>query len=175
MIVVEARPEDSQGVARVHVDAWRCAYRGQVADEYLDGLDYPNAERTGPAAIARGAGRGVFMFVAKDDVGTVVGFAVGGNERGECEGFSGELHALYVSPNCQKSGVGRMLVKAVARRLLDQGYESMVVWTLINNAARGFYERLGGRFVATGEILIGGEVYEKVAYGWSDIRVLTDS
>jgi GNAT superfamily N-acetyltransferase len=115
------------------------------------------------------------MYVAVDDSDAVVGFAVGGAEREGVSGYSGELHALYVGPSCQKSGVGRMLVGSVARKLHDQGHKSMVVWTLTNNAARGFYERLGGTFVRTGSIDIGGVDYEKVAYGWPDITVLFPS
>ena len=177
MIVREARPKDAPGVARVHVDTWRSNYRGQISDEYLDGLDYGRAERTGPAAIARGEGRsqGTFLLVAVDDDESVVGFAVGGPEQSGIRGFSGELHALYVSMSCQRSGVGRMLVCGVAERLVEQGHKSMLVWTLCTNPARGFYERLGGTFVRTGPIEIGGSVYEKVAYGWPDITVLLPS
>lgn len=175
MIVREARPYDAPGVARVHVDTWRAAYRGQVDDDYLDNLDYDRAERTGPAAIARGEGRGTFMFVAVDESDRVNGFAVGGPARDRLAGMTGELHALYVSPTCQKGGVGRMLVESVAQRLHDQGHGSMIVWTLIRNPARGFYERLGGGYLATGRIDIGGVDYEKVAYGWSDITALLPS
>jgi GNAT superfamily N-acetyltransferase len=175
MTIREARPYDAPGVARVHVDTWRSAYRGQVDDDYLDNLDYGRAERTGPAAIARGEGDGVFMLVAADESDCVVGFAVGGQARGGVAGLTGELHALYVSPSCQKGGVGRMLVEAVAQRLHEQGHESMIVWTLAKNPARGFYERLGGTFLSIGRIDIGGVDYEKVAYGWTDIRVLLPS
>lgn len=175
MIVREARPYDAPGVARVHVDTWRVTYRGQVADDYLDCLDYGRAERTGPACIARGEGQGAFLLVAVDEADRVVGFAVGGAERDGCRGYSGELHALYVSPTCQKSGAGRLLVQAVAQRLFDEGHGSMIVWTLVTNAARGFYERLGGRYVDISDIDIGGVDYKKVAYGWPDITTLIPS
>ncbi len=177
MIIREAIPSDAPKIARIHVDTWRAAYRGQISDEYLDGLDYDRAERTGPAAIARGEGRSqeVFLLVAVDDDESVVGFAVGGPEQSGIRGFSGELHALYVSASCQRSGVGRVLVQSTAERLAEQGHKSMLVWTLCTNPARGFYERLAGTFVRTGPIEIGGNVYEKVAYGWSDITVLLPS
>jgi ribosomal protein S18 acetylase RimI-like enzyme len=173
MTIREAQPEDSPGIARVHVDTWRASYRGQIDDDYLDNLSYDQAEQSGPAAIARGEGHGDFMFVAVDD-GNVVGFAVGGVERTGDE-HSGELHALYVHPSCHGRGVGRCLVEAVARRLMDQGHKSMLVWTLIANPARGFYERLGGSYLRTDIIHIGGVAYDKVAYGWSDITTLVPS
>jgi len=34
-----ATPDDALPLARLHVAAWRAAYRGLVPDEFLDGLD----------------------------------------------------------------------------------------------------------------------------------------
>ncbi len=34
----EAGPKDAEAIANVHVRAWQEAYRGQLTDDYLDGL-----------------------------------------------------------------------------------------------------------------------------------------
>jgi hypothetical protein len=39
----EATLADAEGVARVHVDTWRSAYKEMVPDSYLDGLNYEDS------------------------------------------------------------------------------------------------------------------------------------
>ena len=39
-IIREAHPNDGPGMAKVHVDTWRAAYRGILPDDFLDGLSY---------------------------------------------------------------------------------------------------------------------------------------
>ena len=34
--ITTLQPDDVDGVASVHVDAWQAAYRGVMADEFLD-------------------------------------------------------------------------------------------------------------------------------------------
>ncbi len=45
----------------------------------------------------------------------------------------------------------------------------MLLWVLSTNSSRGFYEKLGGRYLKTKPIDIGGEILEEVAYGWDDL------
>ena len=84
--------------------------------------------------------------------------------------YSGELYALYVLPGQQRKGVGRRLVEAVTERLVQSGHDSMSVWVLEQNPARGFYVALGGRQLGTKDVQIGTQTLVEVAYGWSDIR-----
>ncbi len=34
----EAVPKDARAIAEIHVRSWQAAYRGQLTDDYLDGL-----------------------------------------------------------------------------------------------------------------------------------------
>ena len=34
----EALPADARAIAEIHVRSWQAAYRGQLTDDYLDGL-----------------------------------------------------------------------------------------------------------------------------------------
>ena len=62
--------------------------------------------------------------------------------------------------------------KQTAGRLQALAYPSMLVWVLAANPARGFYESLGGAFVRSRELELGGETHEEVGYGWLDVRAL---
>ena len=65
-------------------------------------------------------------------------------------------------------GLGRSLMSEVARRLAP-AFPGLIVWTQAPNApARGFYERLLGRYVRS-RMVKGIEI---VGYGWRDIRAL---
>ncbi|MBM3547287.1 MAG: GNAT family N-acetyltransferase [Alphaproteobacteria bacterium] len=50
---------------------------------------------------------------------------------------------LYVSPDERKTGLGRQLVQAAARRAMETGAKRIELFVEIDNPARAFYGRLG--------------------------------
>ena len=154
--VMAANLDDAGPIARVQVDAWRTAYAGIVPTEYLAGLSYRDRESKWTAILS--AGRPAESnFVAETAGGGVVGFAGGGPERESTPTFRGEFYAIYLLEEYQRAGVGRRLVSAVARRLLVDGFCSMLVWVLEDNRpACIFYESLEGSTVDRQTITIGG-------------------
>ena len=154
------------------MDTWRAAYRGIVPDAHLDGLSYDESERLWQDAIASGDG---CVFVAENG-SDIFGFASGGSRERfsrELRGYGGELHTVYVLPSHKRTGAGRRLVGAVARYLTARRVNSMLLWVFADNqAARGFYESLGGTVVAEDGFEIGGAWLSEVAYGWKDLDAL---
>lgn len=138
-----AVPADAHEVARLHVRAWRSAYRGLIAQDYLDSLT--------PEAVAD---RYTFARVGLRTPSTLVavdgpalrGFATAGLCRdGELPNV-GELMALYVDPAHVGAGVGALLLTAARARLRAVGVTGAVLWVLdANTRARRFYERDGWR------------------------------
>ncbi len=106
--------------------------------------------------------------------GKIVGFASSGPEREHDPVYHGELYAIYVLDSHQRQGVGRNLVRATAQQLWECGFDSMLVWVLAENPSRGFYEKLGGRYLREKVITIGNVDLPEVAYGWPDIRLLME-
>lgn len=161
-----ATPRDIPAIARIHVDAWRAAYRGVVPDAYLDALSVAGrAQRLAGSGLAypRGAG---FTLVA-ERAGQVVGFASGGPSRDVTIPFEGELYAIYLRPGNERRGVGRALMRAVVDGLAAQGHRSMYAFVLVGNArARAFYAALGGESIVRKTIEVGGAQLMEVAYGW---------
>lgn len=169
MRIREAQVSDSAAIARVRVESWRTTYRGLLPDEYLDGLSYERHARNWENIIASG-GRQGFAYVVEDETGQVVGFALGGIDREDRPDYRGEIYAIYLLKEYQGRGLGRELMRAIARRLLDEGFDSMLVWVLEGNPACRFYEALGGEFLYTKPLHIAGGNYTELAYGWRDIR-----
>ena len=166
-----AQAKDAEGIARVHVASWRSTYQGIVAPEVLDSLSVERRAAYWAGAL-RADGAPSVHYVAIDPSTGVVGFASGGLERDGIDGFSSELFAIYVLASSQGRGLGKRLVAAVVRDLIDAGHASMLVWVLAANPARHFYTALGGREVASKRVTLGPDELDELAFGWNGLAAL---
>jgi GNAT superfamily N-acetyltransferase len=182
-MAVQIRPAqvaDTPGMARVMVDTWLEAHRGQVPEgqwerrraewtydvserswrEFVEGLDSEeNAQEC--------------LYVAATEDGEVVGLAVGCPAAMQLLENAAEVSALYVRSTWQGQGIGRGLVQAVAAHQARLGRSALLISVLETNApARRFYEAIGGRLAGTHETEDYGFKEPQVVYGWEDIGVL---
>ncbi len=86
----DARIEDADAIGRVHVRAWRAAYRGILSDVYLATLD-ERVRADGWRALRVTPLDQTKKFVVATQHGRVVGFAFVGPDRDELA--IGELYA----------------------------------------------------------------------------------
>ena len=167
-----ARLEDAEGITRAHLQSWRSSYRGLLPGEYLDGLDFEQRLEGWRQGLVQ-AGAAVFVAVEPGRE-RIVGFCAVGRNRGAPESlpdYQGELYSIYLMEEAKGRGVGRALFQRGADWLRGNGLVPFVLWVLKgNDAARGFYERLGGRLVGEQPIDIGGVSYPEVAYAWTDFH-----
>lgn len=163
---------DAAGIARVQVSSWQTTYRGIVSDDFLQQMDV--VEFTGRwEQRLNGENQHISIYVAETEAGEIVGFISGGPERSRETEFDGELYAIYTLQERQQRGLGTRLVQALAERMVQQGFRSMICWALTENGpARTFYEKLGGRTISEKKIDIGGRLLDEVSYGWDDLRKL---
>jgi ribosomal protein S18 acetylase RimI-like enzyme len=173
----KAQASDVAAIAAVHVAAWRETYGGLVPERLLSDLSVEERTRrwhrilTVPDASVESA---VLVAVRPDQ--TVVGFGSCGRQRAAAllaDGFAGEFSALYVLKAHQGQGVGRRLLIAMARDLMERGLRSAALSVLRENErARRFYEALGAQVIGA-RVETHGDVDLDVAdYGWLDLRVL---
>lgn len=142
MAMRPATPADVDAIARVHVDTWRHAYRGQLPDAALDTLDVGPRQAMWQRILTT-ADHPARVFVAVD-AATIVGFSACGPQRGD--DALGELYALYVTPTAQGRGHGRQLLDAAEADLAARGYTEAVLWVLATNTPTiEFYEACGWR------------------------------
>ena len=155
--------DDAAAIARVHVSSWRSTYRGMLPADFLASLSESGYAERWKRVIAEATSK---VYVAEDGT-DVVGFASGGRERAGETGYEGEIYAIYVLDSAQRRGFGRELVRATVAGLRELGLGDMIIWVLRDNqAARAFYERLGGVYVRAQPITIGLTTLEEVSYGW---------
>jgi L-amino acid N-acyltransferase YncA len=163
--VRQARIEDANGIARVHVESWKTTYAGIVPDAYLASLDPEPGAEVWREWLNEGRAR---IFVAEDASG-VFGFVSGGKLREPLEGYDAELYAIYLLQQKQRHGAGRSLVQKLAETLRRDGFRSLIVWVLEKNPAVDFYSSLRGSPVAEKPIEIGGAQLTEIALGWTSL------
>ncbi|MBA8825603.1 ribosomal protein S18 acetylase RimI-like enzyme [Saccharopolyspora lacisalsi] len=126
----DAEPEDAAEVARVHVRAWQVGYRGLLPDEYLGGLRLEDRTRRYTFGDTRPDQPATIVAVLD---GRILGFATTGPSRDEDVPGSGEVYAIYVSPQTWGRGIGGTLLIEARARLLARGFTEAVLWVLAGN------------------------------------------
>lgn len=157
-----ARESDAAELAAAHEEAWRYAYQGLIPHLPLARM----IARRGPGWWQTSLRRRMPALLLTFD-GKAAGYATFGRSRLRGTPYCGEIFELYVRPVYQGTGFGRQLFQAARLRLDQSGIDGLVVWALADNdAACGFYGRLGGRPVSEGLEKFGEVSLRKVAFGW---------
>jgi GNAT superfamily N-acetyltransferase len=145
MRIREAEPKDAVAIAEVHVRSWQAAYRGQLTDEYLDGLSVD--ERLEQHRRSLEQPRAEWRTWVAEDEGRVTAFAVTGpSEDADAEPSTGEVYAIYLEPDRVGTGLGRSLFEHAIADLRERGFSVVTLWVLeTNERARRFYEVAGWR------------------------------
>jgi GNAT superfamily N-acetyltransferase len=139
----EAEPKDARRIAEIHVRAWRSAYRGQLADDFLDGLKVE--DRVEMHRQAMEAPPPEYRMWLAENGSRTVGFAVTGrSEDADADERTAEVYAIYLEPDRVGTGLGRSLFSHAVDDLRDRGFRTATLWVLETNAlARRFYEVAG--------------------------------
>ena len=144
----EAVPKDARAIAEIHVRSWQAVYRGQLTDDYLDGLtveDRPEQHR-----LSLEEPRAGWKTWVADDEGPV-GFAVTGpSEDADAGERTAELYAIYLDPEQLGTGLGRRLFEHAVEDLRSRRFDTVTLWVLeTNERARRFYEVAGRKHDGT--------------------------
>jgi len=163
--------EDARAIAEVHVESWKSTYRGILPEALLNGLSVEKRESSWRDSLAAHEPPSVITLVGCDEGGRVVAFVSGGKERTGQLGCDGEIYAIYLRQEAQRSGLGTLLVRQFVHELDAHGLGSMAVWVLSLNPSKRFYECLGGKVIGQQQIEQGGQPFIEVAYGWQSLNV----
>jgi ribosomal protein S18 acetylase RimI-like enzyme len=139
----EAVPADARAIAEIHVRSWQSAYRGQLADEYLDGLSVEDRLEQHRRSLEEPQSEWR-TWVAQEG-GDVAGFAVTGpSQDADATERTGEVYAIYLEPERVGTGAGRELFDHAVGDLRQRGFDAATLWVLqTNERARRFYEVAG--------------------------------
>lgn len=158
----EALAQDAGMISHIYASSWRKAYRGLVADHYLDRLPDDYWVPAIRSWLESGRFMGLIIYEEKQPVGC----AVFGRGRDEDHGDWGEIVSLYLLPDYARRGYGTQLLNKALEHLRQEGFSRFYLWCFANNAAAdAFYRRMD--FKATTDhntFPIGGETVREIRY-----------
>ncbi|HEX6249999.1 MAG TPA: GNAT family N-acetyltransferase [Gemmatimonadaceae bacterium] len=152
----EAVAADIPALAELHVTTWNATYnttRGPTIETRTWQWNQAFAKED----------RRDFVLVLEDRAGRLIGFTWGRPHEGE---FEGELSKIYLRWEYHGLGLGRRMMGESARRFLERGIRSFILFAEISNPTIGFFDRMGGERLLDDRGRFGG------AYGWRDVRTL---
>lgn len=158
----DATPDDVPALARLHVQTFTETHRGGRPG----GPTVELREQQWREILARTEGD--FTFLVPDEAGDLAGFARGTPHDGSVPGFAGTLNKIYVLQRLHGQRIGSLLLFSVARRFVDGGTTSMLLFGDARSPSNGFYERFGAERLYSDK----GEFHG--GYGWRDLRRLVD-
>jgi len=158
---------DAEGIARAHTESWQSSYRGILPPNVLDFIDVGQRAESRRRILTARTG---FHAVAYDlSHGDIVGFCDAGPSR-RVGPARGEIYALYLVPYAKRYGLGSELTAAAVGWFKRNGLQAMIIWVLErNDAARRFYEAMGGRATDRIRASVGGHPVVEVAYVWDRV------
>ena len=134
-----ARRDDIDQLSAVFLDCWRISY-GQVMPASLVASMTPGKARSLWADALQRPNQTILAATADEPPHPVVGF-VGFQLQADGAGY---VSSLYVSPQLQGGGVGRLLLSGAEQELRDAGARTARLWVFEQNApSRAFYIRQG--------------------------------
>lgn len=167
----DATAGDAADIAALHVAVWRHTYRDLAPKAAYDQLDEPLRRARWTALLDDPApGQFVHLAIVQD---RLAGFGM--LMPSDQPAFAGrhEIKFLYVSDQHRRLGIGRQLMRAMAREALRQGAPGVALGVVEGNQpAIAFYERLGGTHV--GRYTDAGPLWRSVnlVYAWDDLSSL---
>lgn len=167
VLIRRARPGDAPLIARVHVDSWRDTYAGIIPQDALDKFTYEARERQWESWLSPGSPE--LAYVAVDELGHIVGFALGGSSQQQDLGYDGELIGIYLKKSVQRAGVGRRLLYALGQAMDFYGFRSMMFWIIEHSPAVNFYRQHGARIVTQRSERFGSRELVQLCFGFDQL------
>lgn len=143
MNIVKAKPEDSNKIARLIKTGWNSAYKGLIADDFLNNMNEEKMSEGWKDDINKN--QNIYVYKVEDEILGVIRF---GKAEDNSLVDTGEIYVLYVKPAEKRKGIGSKLLSFAKNELLKQGYKKMIVWCLKGNTqGSNFYKKMKGQYI----------------------------
>jgi len=160
IIIRESQKSEYQEITDLSIKVWKTAYRGLIDDKDLDNL---SSEERLKGRIQWFTEPNKFSIIAMNKE-KIIGFADFGISRHPKYG-KGEIYALYVLPEHQGHGAGKLLMHEAMHQLQQKFLTPYMIITLETNIyAQNFYKSLGFKFTGNVFTCIGEKDYKENIY-----------
>ncbi|MCW2118838.1 GNAT family N-acetyltransferase [Flavobacterium sp. 7A] len=149
MITIEvAGKKDLNLIQKIAYQVWPVAY-GEILSK--EQMVYMLESFYSIATLSDNYDKGCHFILAKEG-DAVLGFA--GFEHFDVLERT-KIHKIYLLPESQGKGVGKLLVDYIGTRAIEKQFETLLLHVNRFNKALGFYEKLGFKIIEEVDIEIG--------------------
>ncbi len=179
ILIRSAKPEDAPDIVRINILGWQTAYQNIYPADKLAQLNEPaEIERRIKlsAEFLSSPPKAPYLVAEKD--GKIVGISgCVRNKKPESEQhYEAEVKLIYVDPDYFRLGIGRQLIAASVEGFIGLGWRGLIIWSLIENPYRKFYEALGGEILPYKADFTAFETAKPlISYGWRDFQSLINN
>lgn len=159
--------EDIPAISDVYVRSVRGSYSEFLPGEYLDSLSVEQRSRV--FSERRAENEGYSLMIAEDAESGVVGFIDYAHKDTENFEHDGRIFSFYFVPEFQGRGLGGLLFRTCLRHMNKSCYSSVCLDTYEANPFRAFYDKMGGRVIASEVHGRNGHQLPTVVYGWKEL------
>jgi ribosomal protein S18 acetylase RimI-like enzyme len=166
-----ALPGDAAAIACLHLAVWRETYRELASAEAFRIMDEA-FRRVRWTAVLSEPGRDQLVLLAEQN-GRLVGIGAAGAPSLAIFEGRGEIRSLYVDPAVKRQGIGRRLMRELARHLAALNYPGAALGVVVgNDPAMAFYQLMGGRMA--GRYTDPGPIWrsDNIVFAWDDLSLL---
>jgi len=155
-------PRDAASISDVHRVSWLQAYSGLIPHKPLTQM-----VNRRDFTWWRKATRGPSTLLVIEVAGVIAGYATLGLNRARALPQEGEVYEIYLRPEYQGIGLGRILFGEAKSLLKSLGCQGLVVWCLEDSHhADRFFRMAGGRDMCEGMEDFGEKNLKKIGYIW---------
>lgn len=143
-----AVPDDAPGIAHVHTTSWAETYPGLMPLDFLARMTDDGMRRRREQGWREQLGRGALVtgeplsVLVAEQAGWIVAFGSAGPPL-DHPGYDAELYTLYALRSVQGGGLGRAILRGLARGQRERGARNLALWVLDVNPTRQWYARQG--------------------------------
>lgn len=155
MKIVEMQPDEIDVVQTIAYKTWPATYGGILSDSQLN---YMLAMFYSAEALNGNLRNGHHFLLAKEN-NTALGFA--SFVHNHPENFTTKIPKIYVLPQTQGKGVGKLLIEAIETEAKKNCSAKLTLNVNRKNNARIFYEKLGFIAVKEEDVPLGNGVFQE--------------
>lgn len=160
-MIRKAIKSDSYSVAKLILSGWQTAYKGLIDDEFLNNMSVDfMAEKWADNIETQNLDNNIYVYEENKQILGIIRF---GKPDDASSTYNSEIHVLYVEPSLKRKGIGTKLFQFATDHFINNKTTNMIVWCLKGNAPSiKFYEKMGGKIVATRKAVINNIELEEV-------------
>lgn len=150
--IIKPKPTDSLEIAKLIKDGWNSAYKGLISEEFLKNMNIDDMATKWKNNIK--TNENIYVYVSNDKILGVITF---GDAKEYATQNIGEIFCLYVKPEEKRKGIGTQLLEFAKNKLIQEGYQKMIIWCLKGNKqGANFYKKCGGTKIKERDYIVKG-------------------